>query len=224
MYWLQYVQYFAYIAWHWNVSLAWFVLKHEIQGEKKYKVRTTGINELRTQLKLADWQHASIYQPINFYTAEKLFAKIPLSFRQGAFLDTGCGKGRVLAMAAHHGFTTIYGIDLAPALCAEARALATQLVQKFNLSHIEVTCCNASQFEVPPATSVIFLFNPFDATVMEPFITRVLESIAASKRQLLVLYANPVHKKLWMEAGFDEIYYFKKMTYLEGSVLQYALA
>ncbi len=33
------------------------------------------------------------------------------------------------------------------------------------------------------------------------------------------MYANPVHKEIFMSAGFQEEYYFKKLQYLELSIL-----
>jgi SAM-dependent methyltransferase len=66
---------------------------------------------------VADREHASIYQPVNFYTAETLFESIDKEDTIGTFLDMGCGKGRVLAMAAAYGFKEIIGVDLSPQLC-----------------------------------------------------------------------------------------------------------
>jgi len=103
-YWLKYLQYFFYLAWYWNIRLAFFVLYYEIKGEKKYNLKTVGIDDLKKSLHPDDLVHASVYQPINFYTAETLFSTLTPADKQTALLDVGCGKGRVLAMAAHHGF------------------------------------------------------------------------------------------------------------------------
>lgn len=40
---------------------------------------------------------------------------------RATFIDIGCGEGRVLLMAAEHGFRKIIGIDLAADLCLTAR-------------------------------------------------------------------------------------------------------
>ena len=50
--------------------------------------------------------------------------------------------------------------------------------------------------EVYGRRPVVFLFNPFDADVMRPFIERV------APLEPLVLYANPVHGDVLEELGF----------------------
>jgi hypothetical protein len=56
---------------------------------------------------------------------------------------------------------------------------------------------------------------------MKAHLKQVMRSLKRRPRTLKVLYANPVHKSVWLEAGFEEIYHFSKMKYLEGSVLVY---
>jgi 2-polyprenyl-3-methyl-5-hydroxy-6-metoxy-1,4-benzoquinol methylase len=45
---------------------------------------------------------------------------------RATFIDIGCGKGRVLLMAAEHGFRKIIGIDFAADLCLTARGNVEQ--------------------------------------------------------------------------------------------------
>jgi SAM-dependent methyltransferase len=133
----------------------------------------------------------------------------------------GCGKGRVLAMAAHHGFGQVYGFDLSAPLCTESQKLALEMETIFPQCFIQVDCKNADEYEVPTDVGVLFLFNPFDQIIMEAFVQNVMQSLHLKPRPLKVLYANPVCKKTWLDQGFIETYHFKKMTYLEGSVLSY---
>jgi len=216
---MQYLRYFIYLAWNWDLKLAFFVLRHEIRGEKKYGQHTIGIDFLKN-LNKAETLHASVSQPINYYTAELLFAQTYLEDVAGTILDMGCGKGRVFGIAAHYGFKHIIGIDFSQTLCATAAKNAANLMEKFNDVNIEVVCADAALYEIPPAVTTIFLFNPFDDFIMRKMLNRLQESIRRYPRNIKILYANPVCKKLFTDAGFTETYYFKKMNYLEGSVLE----
>jgi SAM-dependent methyltransferase len=214
-----YIKYFLYLALNWNFPLAFYIIKKEIEGEKKYGLRTTGIDDLTKSMNIEEREHASIYQPVNFYTAEALFSQVDALDLQGGFLDMGCGKGRVLAMAAAFGFTEIIGVDFSAQLCYEANNNTKLLAEKYQTATITIECEDARDYNIPNTISVIFLFNPFDDLVMDDFLKQVKKSLLERPRRLKILYANPQCKKQWLKAGFNEVHFFKKMKFLEGSVL-----
>lgn len=214
-----YIKYFFYLAINWNIRLAWFIILKEISGEKKYNINTTGIDDLTLSVAAADREHASIYQPVNFYSAEKLFEHIDDTDMKGSFLDIGCGKGRALVMAAAYGFKDIIGIDFSAQLCYEAITLCEQIEATYQGTAVTIECKDAREYFIPDSVSVIFMFNPFDDLVMDDFLLRVKDTLTKKPRKLKLLYANPQCKKQWLDAGFNEIHYFKKIKYLEGSVL-----
>ncbi len=215
----EYIKYFFYLALNWNFRLAFFIIKKEIEGEKKYGLHTTGIDDLTKSMNIEEREHASIYQPVNFYTAEKLFSHVDAIDLQGGFLDMGCGKGRVLSVAAAFGFTEITGVDFSAQLCYVANNNAKLLKEKYPFSSITIECEDAREYVIPKTISVIFLFNPFDDLIMGDFLKQVAKSLSEFPRRLKVLYANPQCKKQWLNAGFTEVHSFKKMKFLEGSVL-----
>ena len=216
-----YLSYFFYIGWNWSFSLAFFIIRHEIKGEKKYGVNTIGIDDLHTSVGEDDREHASIYQPVNYYTAEQLFDQLSTEDVNGGFLDIGCGRGRVLAIAAAYGFTKITGIDFSPKLCHEAIQLCDDIEARYPKASIVIDCADAREFLIPKNVTVLFLFNPFDKLVMVDFIKQVMKTVKENPRNIKVLYANPQCKKEWLEAGFEETFYFQKMKLLEGSILEY---
>jgi cyclopropane fatty-acyl-phospholipid synthase-like methyltransferase len=135
-------------------------------------------------------------------------------------LDVGCGKGRLLAMGAAYGFSDIIGIDLSKKLCDNAANVCRGIKTKYPDISITIECADARHYCIPETVGVIFLFNPFDALVMDEFIRKVFESLHRKNRPLKVLYANPQCKQQWLDAGFQEIASFIKMRYLHGSVLE----
>lgn len=215
-----YLKYFFYLAWNWNLRLACFVTYREIRGEKKYGQNTVGTDDLKKDINKDELLHASMYQPINYYTAEQLFDQTYLEDTQGSLLDMGCGKGRIFGVGAAYHFKHIIGIDFSKKLCGDAGINAGAIMSKYKDLTIEVVCANAAEYLIPPTVTTIFLFNPFDHTVMRKMLDRLKESLAEKPRPIKILYANPVCKSLFTEAGFVETLYFKKLTYLEGSVLE----
>lgn len=221
MYFIQYISYFFYLAVNWNFSLAAFLIWHEWKGERLFGGKTTGIYNLRKDVPESDRFHASIYQPVNFYTAQRLLDTLDANDKKGTLLDAGCGMGRIFFIAGGVGFSSVYGIDISPRLCHLAILQAHAAEQRYNQLAVAVDCVNAAEYDVPDEITIIFMFNPFDTFIMKAFVQRVMESLHRNPRTIKVLYANPVHKSLWIEAGFEEIFHFSKMKYLEGSVLRY---
>ncbi len=200
------------------------MIRHEIRGEKKYGLQTTGTDDLIKSVSEKDRKHASIYQPINYYIAELLFERLSTSQKQTGFLDAGCGKGRVMAMALYSGFRKVSGFDISPEMCYDALNNLEALDHKYPDAEWDVDCVDAVKYPIDPATGVIFLFNPFDEVIMKSFIQQVMKSLAHHPRPMTILYANPQCKKLWLQAGFIEIFHAQKMNWLEGSVLEFTPA
>ncbi|MES2776126.1 MAG: class I SAM-dependent methyltransferase [Bacteroidota bacterium] len=217
---MQYFKYFFYLAWNWNLRLACFVLYYEIRGEKKYCQNTIGIDHLKKEISPEVLAHASVYQPVNYYTAAQLFDQTYLEDTQGTLLDLGCGKGRVFGIGAAYGFRHIIGVDFSKNLCAAAALNASETMSKYPELNIEIECVDAAGYPIPTTVTTIFLFNPFDFSIMRKVLQRLKESVALKPRPIKVLYANPVCKKLFTECGFVETFYFKRLTYLEGCVLE----
>lgn len=220
---LAYIKYFWYLAYNWNISIALHVIRNEIKGEKKYGIRTTGADELKSlEKKGIDIEHATIYMPVSYDLLEEVMeAVLKLPVKPGKhFLDIGCGKGRALCVAAHYGFTALTGIDFSAAL-ANAAVTNLEITKQKNPSiHYEVFNNDAFYFEIPDDVSCIFLFNPFDEVIMSGVVYNILESIKRNYRTITVIYVNALHKESFTIAGFSEVYHKKIMRYLEVSVMQ----
>lgn len=217
---MRFIKYFFYLAWHWDIRLAFFIIKNERKGEKKYGIVTTGIDDLKSTIPKEVLVHASVYQPINYFIAEHLFDQTTYEDLQGSLLDLGCGKGRVLAVAAAYGFKQIIGVDFSPALCKNAEDTTALIRRKNKQTQIDIICADAANYIIPASVSTIFLFNPFDALIMRQVIKQIKKSQQLNPRRIKILYANPVCKFLFLEEGFFETFHLKKMEYLEGCVLE----
>lgn len=216
---LLYLRYFFYISVNWNFRLAWFTVSHEIRGEKKYGINTTRINDLKKlSVTGGNLKNAEMYQGANYYLLENLFDNLRTLKAGNNFIDVGCGKGRALVVAAHFGFSDLTGIDFAEQLCEEARKNTGHLKQLFPNTRVKIICMDAVNYEFEKDTDVFFFFNPFNEIVMKAVLKNIIRSVQAD-RKIYVVYINPVHKELFLNEGFSEIFSVKKLRLIEGVIL-----
>jgi SAM-dependent methyltransferase len=195
-------------------------VSHEIRGEKKYYLNTSKIiDPKKLSVKGGNIEHAELYQGANYYLLEKVFDHLQTIEANQNLLDFGCGKGRVLAVAAYYGFTKITGIDFAKELCEEARENIAPVQQKFSQKIFNVIHANAVDYKIENDTNVFFFFNPFDEVVMLAVVKNILRSLKENPREVYVVYLNPVHKEIFLSAGFEQIFYLQKLKYIEASIL-----
>jgi SAM-dependent methyltransferase len=217
---MPYLRYARYITDHWSAGLALFTILHEIRGERKYGINTTGIEEIwQYDISGDDLALAESYQPSSYYVLEKLFRHFPKTAVGGTLMDFGCGKGRALVVAAASGFKNLIGIEIIYELAREAEQnlLHNKLQQKdFKFRIIND---RAQHAEIPQNAGVFLFFNPFKEMLMKEVLGNILASYRQYPRDMYVFYLNPVYKHLFLECNFRELYHVQKLTYLEGSLL-----
>jgi SAM-dependent methyltransferase len=215
-----YLKYFYFIAKNWNIKLAAFTVFHEIKGEKKYQLDTIKVDTLQHQkIRSNNLKHASIYQGTNYYLIEHAFDFLKEENVNNNLVDFGCGKGRILVVAAYYGFKKITGIDFSQLLCNEAEINIEKIKPLYPLVNFTIICDDAINYSLKDDDSVFFFFNPFDEIVMLQVVKNILSSLKKNRRKIYVVYVNPLHKEIFLSAGFEEEYYFKKMEYLEFVIL-----
>ena len=200
--------------------MAWFTVYHEIRGEKKYNINTSKIEDVKKlSIKGDNIEHAELYQGANYYLLEKVFDHLQTIEANQSILDFGCGKGRVLTVAAYYGFSKITGVEFAKELCDVARKNIIPVQQKFPQKIFNVIHANAVDHKIENDTNVFFFFNPFDEVVMLAVAKNILQSLKENPREVYVVYLNPVHKEIFLSAGFEQIYHLEKLKYIEASVM-----
>lgn len=216
-----YIRYFLYIAWNWNLRIAFFILRHEVKGEKKYGLSTSGFDELRhLEKKGIDISHSTIYMPVNYYMLEKMMKEIQKMSPGKSFLDIGCGKGRAMAVAAYHGFKKITGIDISKKFCDETKKNLAPVQLLFPDVSFNVLLQDAFYYEIPQDVSVIFIFNPFDEVIMSGVVKNILESQAKKPRTIQVIYINPLYENLFLENGFVKTRSEEKLKWLQAAIFE----
>ena len=115
------------------------------------------------------------------------------------FVDVGCGKGRVLAVATEYSFSEIRGIELSPSLARIALENGNK-ISRLHPNRIlpSVSISDACDIQLDDSgVVVIFLYNPFQESIMTEFVGKMKASLNAKRDlKLYVVYYNPVHHNL----------------------------
>jgi SAM-dependent methyltransferase len=217
-----YIKYFYFLLDNWDLKIAWYMIREEIRGERKYRINTTGEDELQNlEEKGIDTSHAHIYMPVNFALLEAVFDQLKRGPQtRNHFLDIGCGKGRALCMAAHYGFGKVTGLDFSKELCNMAEDNLTRTAKKFRALKYKVVNNDAFYYGIPEDADCIFLFNPFDEIITSAVVNNIFDSLEANPRKIRVIYVNPLHKELFLNAGYKETWHMQKLRYIEAVILE----
>ncbi|WP_372785087.1 class I SAM-dependent methyltransferase [Phenylobacterium sp.] len=113
---------------------------------------------------------------------------------KAVFIDLGCGKGRVLAVATEFDFGEVIGIELSPTLCRSAQRNADRLAAgRPERTAIQVVLGDATRPKFPASGDVVlFLYNPFREPLVASLVKYLEQEIGdAREGSVFVVYYNP---------------------------------
>ena len=121
------------------------------------------------------WQRSKPVAPIEEFT----------------FVDLGAGMGRAMLLASKFPFREVVGVELHPALVRTAKKnLTVWRAGGRGLAPLRIQMEDAAQFIFPPNPTLVFLFNPFGATVLRRVMSGVATQFATRPNQLDLIYVN----------------------------------
>lgn len=138
----------------------------------------------------ASIEHATHYEPVPVDEFETLLDASPLAPERCTFLDIGSGMGRAVLLAARRPFRQIIGVEISPALHELARENRDLYRGARACRDIRLVRADASDFALPRGELTVFLYNPFDATVLAPLVQRLAERDAPT----VIAYHTPVER------------------------------
>ena len=125
-----------------------------------------------------------------------------------AFVDAGAGMGRAILMASQYPFRNVEGIELNPVLVRIARRNAAKW-RKAGRSQapLRIKSGDAVDFRFPKPPCLVFLFNPFGASVMRRLLARLAELFRDQPGQLDLLYVNREQEHVFeAQRGFTRLF------------------
>lgn len=124
------------------------------------------------------------------------------------FVDVGAGMGRAMLLASELPFKRIQGVELNPALAGFARRNAAKWRAARRTSmQMRVTCGDAVEFQFPKGPCLVFLFNPFGASVMRRLLARIASTFRDRPGLVDLLYVNHEQEHVFEgQRGFVRLY------------------
>lgn len=149
---------------------------------------------------------------------EKLLTAFRRLSSNTSIVDLGCGKGRVMVVAAYFGFTKITGIDFAKELCEEATRNMMKIQSATPGINWKVIHANVLDYTIQPDDSVFFMFNPFVEETLNSFLDRLEASCKLFPRKTYFIYASPLHVFSLEDRGY-KIIFRQSLMNLKGIIL-----
>lgn len=150
---------------------------------------------IRTEVEQKDSRHDRNiyfnYGATEYSFLEELFKKYPFSSNDH-LIDFGCGKGRVLIMAAYYScrFVTGYELDV-----DRYKILSTNIVKfqnKFqNKSVFTIFNQNVENAYIDDTVTKFFFFEPFHLKIYIKILNAIKKSILRKNRNILIFLYNP---------------------------------
>jgi len=165
--------------------------KYDLVFDRKYGTDTCGYIPLEGLTIRGSGKDKCIwYEPTCAQIFGQLIAALRINCASYTFVDFGSGKGRVLLLAAEHGFKRVVGVEFAEELhqVAVSNVARYQEVRK-RQNCIETLCLDAREFEIPNGSVVLFFFTPFTGAVMQHVIDNITAAtMEDANRSVIVLY------------------------------------
>lgn len=134
---------------------------------------------------------ASHYEPAPYRCLDRSLKMLAQQYRNGVFIDYGCGKGRVVVAAATMPFRKVIGVEYHEGLAEAARDNAHRARRRLR-AEVEIVTADAGKYRVPDDANMIFMFNPFQGSTMAAVLRQLEASLLREPRKLSLLYMHPV--------------------------------
>ncbi|MFK4539628.1 SAM-dependent methyltransferase [Bradyrhizobium ottawaense] len=125
-------------------------------------IRTTGIVETH----ITDGCHTST---VDYAIVERVLNRLRLG-PEDVFVDIGCGKGRVVCVAARRKLCFVSGIELSSDMAVIAAKNVERLRGRYSSAMINQN--DATRYDYGQ-TTVAYLFHPFEANVLEQVLAKI---------------------------------------------------
>jgi SAM-dependent methyltransferase len=143
--------------------------------------------------------HAVYYQAVPIEYLRILFDLLADDAPETHFIDIGCGKGRACFYAGQK-YQRVTGIDFSPKLIVTAQKNLSVFSGTIT-GEIKFELSDASSYDLPAGSALVYLYNPFDEYILRKFLKRNMEHFLKYKSR--IAYVNDVYHDLLIAWGFS---------------------
>jgi 16S rRNA G966 N2-methylase RsmD len=95
-------------------------------------------------------------------------------------------------------FSTVTGVEISARLVP----ITEENIRRLGITNVRFVCADAASFTSLDHTDLVYLFNPFPASVLAEVLVNLRRSLQTVPRPLWILYKNPVCHDVILQAGF----------------------
>ncbi len=156
-----------------------------------------------------DDETSSFYAPSAYGNIRRILRA--LEIRPGGnevLVDFGCGKGRVLVMAARLPLARVVGIERSPELAAVARRNVDRARGHGVLTPVEIVITDAAAYEIPADATIVYFASPFSGQVLDAVLDHVKASHDRSPRPIRLVshgydaanaFESQIRRREWID-------------------------
>jgi SAM-dependent methyltransferase len=135
------------------------------------------------------------------------------------FIDLGCGKGRVTAVATEFPFREVVGVELSSALAQVARVNTAKIARRFlNRPRVTIAEANVIDFALPKGKLVFFTYHAFGPELIAQMIAKIEAALGADTPHMFFLYYNAVHFEAFDASSAFTRFYARQILYDKSEV------
>jgi SAM-dependent methyltransferase len=164
--------------------------------DARYGTHTIGEATLESMTGVVgDMEHAEPYQGTRVLALRGLLRALQLP-PGNVLVDFGCGKGRVLMVAAPFGFRAARGVEFSGGLCDVARLNMERFGRRSGTTaEFEIIHDDAGAYPIRDDENVFFFCNPFDDHIMRRVMANIAQSYDKLPRPMMIIYRRPAHQE-----------------------------
>ena len=137
---------------------------------------------------------AILYLPSPESVTNWMLDRVDVVPRDTTFVDLGCGKGRVLLIAAQRPFRRVIGVEISPELAAIAEQNRLEYRPPPSLrADVEIANDDVTTFDMPPGDLLLHLYHPFQPEITAKVLERLERSLADPPRRVVLAYLAYTH-------------------------------
>lgn len=174
--------------------------------DREFGTDTDGVVPLwKLQIKSPNREQGVRYQASDPDFVRMAIQSLPIRHEEFVYIDLGSGKGRTLLVASEYPFQQVIGIEFSAELSSIAAInILRYRSPKRRCTIIESICIDASSYDFPDENTILFMYNPFGEDVLRRVLQNLRKSLTQMRREVFVIYSNPVFARLFDETDFLE--------------------
>lgn len=133
-------------------------------------------------------EQAILYLPSPARVTRWMLDNVGVAHRGFTFVDLGCGKGRVVLVAARYPFRRVLGVDISEELLEIARRNVQIVDPARRCADIEVVNADATTIDLPETDLWLHLYHPFDTEVTAMVLRKLQQSRTPQTSRVVIAY------------------------------------